>query len=117
MYCSGTEDNKIIRHSCVAHPRYFGGPMIGKAEECSECMEYIKDNTPDPVAHEWWKNKNNFPCCIVAETDADGLTMTIVHYAQDSIAYDFRSNEYKLENSNWRRATKQEVSLLSNFKN
>ena len=65
----------------------------------------------------WYEDKNNFPCCLVAETDAGGLMMTIVHYAQGSIAYDFRSNKYKLENSNWRRATKEEVSLLSNFKN
>lgn len=64
----------------------------------------------------WYEDKNNFPCCLVAETDTGGLMMIIVHYAQDAVAYDFRSNKYKLENSNWRRATKEEVSLLSNFK-
>lgn len=62
---------------------------------------------------EWWEDSNNFPCVIIAQ---DGM-MSLVHYAKDDYAYDLRDNPYQLYNSNWGRATREEMLLLSNFKN
>ena len=61
----------------------------------------------------WWENSNNFPCVIIAQ---DGM-MTLVHYTKDDYVYDLLDEPYKLYNSNWRRATREEMLLLSNFKN
>ena len=61
----------------------------------------------------WWEDSNNFPCVIIAQ---DGM-MSLVHYSKDDYVYDLRDNAYQLYNSNWRRATREEMILLSNFKN
>ena len=104
----------------------YSAELLAETYTLEELNELIaKDPKNDIFKHaiylktksiKWYEDENNFPCLIVAETDTGGLMMTVVHYAQGSIAYDFRSNKYKLENSNWRRATKEEISLLSNFK-
>ena len=68
----------------------------------------------EPEVYEWWKNKSNFPCMLIAETTS-GHALVWVHYCIDGIAYDVRDNGYRLiKHTNWRRATKEEI--LSNIK-
>lgn len=62
----------------------------------------------------WYEDKNNFPCMLIANLDG-GDALVWVHYQIDGVAYDVRDNGYRLiENTNWRRATKQEI--LDNIK-
>ena len=63
----------------------------------------------EPEDVNWWENKSNFPCMIITETTS-GHALVWVHYCINGIAYDVRDNEYRLTgNTNWRRATKQEI--------
>lgn len=101
--------------------------LISESKSLEALEELLKDSPKNDIykhalylktkGNMWWEDSDNFPCCIVAETDAGGLMMTIVHYAQGTFGYDFRSNKHKLEKSNWRRATREEMLLLGNFKN
>lgn len=62
----------------------------------------------------WWMNPSNFPCMLIADTAFDPL-LVWVHYAAHDNAYDCRNNKYSLTaNTNWRRATKEEI--LANIK-
>ena len=68
----------------------------------------------EPEDANWWKNKSNFPCMLIAEATS-GHALVWVHYQIDGIAYDVRDNGYRLNKySNWRRATKEEI--LNNIK-
>lgn len=68
----------------------------------------------EPEDANWWENKENFPCMLIAETTS-GHALVWVHYQIDGIAYDVRDNGYRLiEHTNWRRATKEEI--LNNIK-
>ena len=68
----------------------------------------------EPEDDNWWENKNNFPCMIIADTSS-GHALVWVHYQIDGIAYDVRDNGYRLiEYTNWRRATREEI--LNNIK-
>ena len=68
----------------------------------------------EPEEANWWKNKSNFPCMLIAKTTS-GHALVWVHYQIGGIAYDVRDNGYRLiENTNWRRATKEEI--LNNIK-
>ena len=110
-----TDEDKVIRHSCVANPTYFGGPIMGKTEECTECMDYIKANTPEPENVNWWENSENFPCMLIADVSVINIALVWVYYQIDGIAYDVRDHEYRLiEHTNWRRATREEI--LNNIK-
>jgi hypothetical protein len=64
---------------------------------------------PEPEVNEWWKDKENFPCMLIASF-YEWKALVWVHYQIDGIAYDVRDHEYRLiEHTNWRRATKQEI--------
>ena len=77
-------------------------------------MEIYDKTYTVPRMISWYEDKDNFPCLIV--NIWDGTSMVWVHYADFGVAYDFVNNKYKLENSNWRRATPEEILKLSNFK-
>ena len=63
--------------------------------------------------YNWWENKENFPCMLIADVSTTALVW--VHYQIDGIAYDVRDNGYRLiEHTNWRRATREEI--LNNIK-
>ena len=63
----------------------------------------------EPDVENWWENKDNFPCMIIAETGS-GHALVWVHYQIDGVAYDVRDSGYRLvNNSNWRRASKEEI--------
>ena len=64
-------------------------------------------------ANKWWNNELNFPCMLIANLDG-GDALVWVHYQINGIAYDVRDFGYRLIDSNWRRATKQEI--LDNVK-
>lgn len=67
-----------------------------------------KVNSEPVIAADWWKDKSNFPCMLIADISTSALVW--VHYQIDGIAYDYRDNGYRLiEHTNWRRATKQEI--------
>ena len=68
---------------------------------------------PETEDSNWWKNKSNFPCMLIANLDG-GDALVWVHYQINGIAYDVRDFGYRLIDSNWRRATKQEI--LDNVK-
>ena len=58
----------------------------------------------------WWKDKSNFPCMLIANLYSGTILLVWVHYQIDGIAYDARDNGYRLiEHTSWRRATKQEI--------
>ena len=68
----------------------------------------------EPEEYDWWKNKSNFPCMLIASF-YEWKALVWVHYCIDGIAYDCRDNEYRLTgNTNWKRATKEEI--LANIK-
>lgn len=70
----------------------------------AECYGLVNSEPED----EWWKNKSNFPCMLIADISTSALVW--VHYQIDGIAYDVRDNGYRLiKHTNWRRATKQEI--------
>lgn len=70
---------------------------------------YLKSKDTD-----WWKDKSNFPCMLIANLDG-GDALVWVHYCVNGVAYDVRDFGYHLTGStNWRRATKQEI--LDNVK-
>jgi hypothetical protein len=70
--------------------------------------------TEHKVKSDWYKDKSNFPCMLIANLDG-GNALVWVHYQIDGIAYDVRDNGYRLvESTNWRKATKQEI--LDNIK-
>ena len=62
----------------------------------------------EPEDANWWENKENFPCMLIA--DVSNIALVWVHYQIDGIAYDARDNGYRLiEHTNWRRATREEI--------
>lgn len=64
---------------------------------------------------DWWENEDNFPCILIANMTSCINALVCVHYQIDGYAYDVKDNKYRLtENTNWRRATKQEI--LDNIK-
>ena len=78
----------------------------------AECYGLVNSEQGDE--DNWWENKNNFPCMLIANLDG-GNALVWVHYQIDGVAYDVRDNNYRLvNNSNWRKATKQEI--LDNIK-
>ena len=78
----------------------------------AECYGLV--NSEPECDDNWWKNKENFPCMIITDTDSEPA-LVWVHYCIDDIAYDCRDNGYRLiEHTNWRRATKEEI--LNNIK-
>ena len=78
----------------------------------AECYGLV--HSEPEIAADWWKDKSNFPCMLIANLDV-GAALVWVHYQIDGIAYDARDNGYRLiEHTNWRRATKQEI--LDNIK-
>lgn len=97
--------------------------LISESKTLEALEELLKDSPDNDIYKHalylktkdmnWWEDSTNFPCVIIAQ---DGM-MTLVHYAKDDYAYDLRDNPYQLYNSNWRRATREEMLLLSNFKN
>ncbi len=99
---------------------YNGGDLISEEidrDDRSEERQYATCDglvNSEPEDANWWKNKSNFPCMLIAETTS-GHALVWVHYQIDGIAYDVRDNSYRLiEHTNWRRATKQEI--LNNIK-
>ena len=99
---------------------YNGGDLISEEidrDDRSEERQYATCDglvNSEPEDANWWKNKSNFPCMLIAETTS-GDALVWVHYQIDGIAYDVRDNGYRLiEHTNWRRATKQEI--LNNIK-
>lgn len=77
----------------------------------AECYGLVHSEPEDKV--DWWKDKSNFPCMLIADISTAALVW--VHYQIDGIAYDVRDNGHRLvEPTNWRRATKQEI--LDNIK-
>ena len=67
----------------------------------------------EPEDFNWWENKENFPCMLIA--DVSNIALVWVHYQIDGIAYDVRDNGYRLiEHTNWRRATREEI--INNIK-
>ena len=72
-----------------------------------------KVHSEPEIAADWWKDKFNFPCMLIADISTSALVW--VHYQIDGIAYDVRDNSYRLvNNTNWRQATKEEI--LANVK-
>ena len=66
------------------------------------------NRNPEPENVNWWENKENFPCMLIADISTTALVW--VHYQIDGIAYDVRDNGYRLiEHTNWRRATREEI--------
>lgn len=77
----------------------------------AECYGLVHSEAEAEV--DWWKDKSNFPCMLIADISTAALVW--VHYQIDGIAYDVRDNPYRLiEHTNWRRATKQDI--LDNIK-
>lgn len=77
----------------------------------AECYGLV--HSEPEFSSDWWKDKSNFPCMLIADTSTAALVW--VHYQIDGIAYDVRDNPYRLtEHTNWRRAKKQEI--LDNIK-
>ena len=99
---------------------YNGGDLISEKTDRDDRSEDRQDAecyglvNSEPEDANWWKNKSNFPCMLIAKTTS-GHALVWVHYQIDGIAYDVRDNGYRLiEHTNWRRATKEEI--LNNIK-
>ena len=119
----------ILKREDFAHQEHYDNAIYSAEllagtfdlEKLNELL--LKDPRNDIFKHavylktklnKWYEDKDNFPCLIV--NICDGTSMVWVHYADFGVAYDFVNNKYKLENSNWRRATPEEILKLSNFK-
>lgn len=96
-------------------------------EQCNEAIysaELLAKDTKNDIYkqaiylksedNDWWKDKSNFPCMLIANLDG-GDALVWVHYCINSVAYDFRDFGYHITGStNWRRARKEEI--LNNVK-
>ena len=100
--------NKAKNHLTISNlSGYYAQKLMNK--HLLNKGTFMNKVNSEPEVYEWWKNKNNFPCMLIAETTS-GHALVWVHYCIDGIAYDVRDNCYRLiEHTNWRRATKQEI--------
>ena len=105
--------NKAQHYLAVANlSGYYAQKLMNK--HLLDKGTIMKKVISEPEDANWWENKSNFPCMLIAETTS-GHALVWVHYQIDGIAYDVRDNGYRLiEHTNWRRATKQEI--LNNIK-
>lgn len=105
--------NKAQHYLAVANlSGYYAQKLMNK--HLLDKGTIMKKVNSEPEDANWWKNKSNFPCMLIAETTS-GDALVWVHYQINGIAYDVRDNGYRLiEHTNWRRATKEEI--LANIK-